>query len=328
MQSNLEFLNPGKPWPPSNEKERLERYQVNRKLFEDEHNQVFQKALRRIHRIVGERFESGKYITILNYQRLISLKTADLMLGEPPQIVLQDVKETKKLNEYLESMNFQSLLYQAALDISRYGDAVLVPYKRKDDTARLGITSPAYWFPVVSPENLKDIIAHVIASPLGDGSLQITLDEPGKQTIWTQATSSGGKILGKIIGAKSSRKTGLQSFGIMPLQGLVTSDSVHGHDDYSGSVNSIVTNMMVRISQIDRILDKHAFPSMRGPEKSLSYNAEDDVYEAKPGNYFAYENGDPMPDYMIWNAQRAAFKDWSFCAKSFMCCLNWVVPCW
>ena len=51
----------------------------------------------------------------------------------------------------------------------------------------------------------------------------------------------------------------------------LTSDRVYGIDDYT-DLDSIVSEIEVRISQISKILDKHAEPSMQGPETALQLN--------------------------------------------------------
>ena len=41
MLTNLDFIQPGKLWPPPAERERLERYAYNRKLFENDCDEKF-----------------------------------------------------------------------------------------------------------------------------------------------------------------------------------------------------------------------------------------------------------------------------------------------
>lgn len=46
LLTSLDFLAPGKPWPPPTETERLERYAQNRLLFEGKHEQVYKDWIR------------------------------------------------------------------------------------------------------------------------------------------------------------------------------------------------------------------------------------------------------------------------------------------
>ena len=52
---------------------------------------------------------------------------------------------------------------------------------------------------------------------------------------------------------------------------MLTSDRVYGIDDYS-DLDSIISELEVRISQISKILDKHAEPSVQGPSSALVRN--------------------------------------------------------
>ena len=43
MLTSLDFLKAGEQWPPRSEKYRLDRYQDNRALFEDDHAEVYKE---------------------------------------------------------------------------------------------------------------------------------------------------------------------------------------------------------------------------------------------------------------------------------------------
>ena len=50
MLTDLSFLEPGKPWPPPSEAERLERYAYNRKLFANDCDEKYREQAKRIER--------------------------------------------------------------------------------------------------------------------------------------------------------------------------------------------------------------------------------------------------------------------------------------
>lgn len=53
MLTSLDFLKAGEQWPPRSEKYRLDRYQDNRALFEDDHAEVYKEQFKRIERVIG-----------------------------------------------------------------------------------------------------------------------------------------------------------------------------------------------------------------------------------------------------------------------------------
>ena len=90
MLYNLDWLKEGKPFPPLCEKPRLHKYLDNEVIFANDcwslHNDVFNQAAARITRVIGN-FESYiSFPVLFNFQRLLSLKTADLVAGEYPTI--------------------------------------------------------------------------------------------------------------------------------------------------------------------------------------------------------------------------------------------------
>ncbi|WDU82284.1 hypothetical protein [Caloramator sp. Dgby_cultured_2] len=64
---------------------------------------------------------------------------------------------------------------------------------------------------------------------------------------------------------------------VIPVHNLMTSDRAYGLDDYQ-DLDSIIQELEIRLSQISRILDKHADPNMYGPDTAL----EQDEY----GNWY------------------------------------------
>lgn len=101
MLTSLKFLNRGSQWPPESERERLKTYRDNRLVFEDEHARVYDEQLRRIERVVGNILHAVSFATILSYQKLITLKTADLIFGEPPKITAGKEAQQKVIDRVL-----------------------------------------------------------------------------------------------------------------------------------------------------------------------------------------------------------------------------------
>ncbi|HSQ88381.1 phage portal protein, partial [Romboutsia sp.] len=131
MLTNLDFLKLGASFPPAAETERLEKYNKNKLVFEGKHEQVYKESFERIARVVNNFDNVVSYSVVANFQKLISLKIADFLLGEAPKIVAGDdkSKEQAAIDVIKENSDLDNTLYTSAIDISRYGDSVLNVYK-------------------------------------------------------------------------------------------------------------------------------------------------------------------------------------------------------
>ena len=108
MLSNLEWLKEGKTFPPKDRDTqcRFDMYQRNKELFNGEHckiNGIFEEDMKRLRRVVGNYDDVVDFATLLNYHKLISLKTADMIFGEIPLVIASDKEsiENIKKNTYM-----------------------------------------------------------------------------------------------------------------------------------------------------------------------------------------------------------------------------------
>lgn len=323
MLTDLNFLQPGKQWPPDDPetRERLATYKANRLIFKGEHARIYAQQFERVERVISNFKNIISYPVILNYQKLMSLKTADLLFGEEPRIGPSD-KENKKAGEIIDKIKERSDLnntgYMVTIDISRFGDGLLYIYN-DGEGGRIDITTPAVWFPVVDETNLKrrkyEVLAWVINKTVTSGGKTYNEPEFLKVRIFDKTTQYDRKyklisniannqlIIGDAQGTETRTAHGLKTFPIIQVPNVITSEDVTGADDYQ-DVDSILAELMVRVSQISRILDKHAAPSVSGPQTSLEQDKETGEWRLKLGNYFPRNtNDEPKPEYMTWDGK-------------------------
>lgn len=313
MLTSLNFLEPGQPWPPPTEVERLERYAQNRLLFEGKHELVYKdwiKLLREDQQAILE--------MVLNWHKRLTLLFADLLLGEPPRIIAGDQgsQEQDTVERLIEDNGLFNVAYEVALDVSRYGTGLFKV--RYDGRAIIEGQQPAVWFPVVAPDNLKEITAHVLGydyeaeEPGAFGRrvkrqyLKTELHEKGKITT-TLYLLKGGTI-GEIV-EQEEANTGVDEFLVVPVNNILTTDRMTGLDDYS-DLDSIIQELETRIAQISRILDKHADPNMYGPDTALEHDPVTGQWIFRGGGkYFPVGQGEQPPGYVTWDGQlEAAFR--------------------
>lgn len=333
--TNLDFLNEGQPWPPSSQMPRLNRYRLNKSKFDNKLN-INQKAYKYILNVINDRFRVVSYRMLINIYRKVSYKTADLLFVERPNFVTTEDSQ-KTLTEIVDLSKLAAIGYEGALDTSYYGDVVFtikIPSLASVDgeesgeaeqgKARTGITNPAYWFPVVSERDLKEIKHHVLAHVVTrlvedkDGKdietnfLIYQIHEKGKYTVGERAITDEGNLGEKTVveeGAKEVINTGLSDFAVVPTYGVTTSASIFGIDDYTDIIN-LVDELQIRMEKIAGVLDKHSDPSLSGPSSALMLD-ENGEYVVKLGGFFARETKEsPAAEYLTWDGKlEPSFKE-------------------
>lgn len=309
MLTSLEFLSPGQLWPPPSERERLMQYAINKRIFEGDHGNVYQSQFKRIQRIIGNFNDVISYCVIANFQKLISLKTADLLLGETPKVAAgeEGSEEQITIDNIKENSDLINTAYQTTIDVSRYGDGLFYVYKDIDTGAgRIDVTQPSIWFPVISPDNLKKIQYHVLAWTYEQDKnkyLKCQIHSKGsyEERIYLLKDSEIKQLI-----SSETKNTGLKDFAVIQIPNTITSDRTFGLDDYN-DIDSIISELEVRVSQIAKVLDKHAEPSVQGPASALEMDPSTGEWKLKMGNYFPKDsNEDADVEYIVWDAQMEA----------------------
>lgn len=304
MLTNLNWLNPGEPFPPKCEAKRLKMYEHNRMLFECDHAEVYAEELKRIERVIGNWENIISYPAIVNFQKIMSLKIADLLLGEPPKITSE--KNQKTLELIIKNSDLVNIAYQNAIDISRYGDG-LFNVRQNGNGGIIDLTQPCLWFPIVTEDNAHTIQYHVLAwkvaktvSQFGNTyGLKVQIHSIGSYEECEYKLNDG--VIDSMV-SSNTVTTGLTDYAIVQASNVMTSDRITGIDDYT-DIDSLVADLIVRIGQIDRILDKHAAPDMYGPQSALEQDPVTREWRFKKGNYLIIESDDAKAGYLVWDGE-------------------------
>lgn len=310
MLTNTNWIAAGKSFPPKAEQERLQQYKNNEKLFLGQHTEVFRGEFQKIESYLKKRhMDVG---TVFNYPQLLTKKTADFVCGEPVQIGAG--KKTDKLRGVLDELQFDSLLYEAVMDVSRFGDA---PIKMMGD--RVSSIAPDCWFPIVDPTDVKRITQHVVAFPTqmdenGDFTrLYVEIHDIGSVEVrsYDVSYSTDGRSIefGELV-KREVIKTNLDDFAIVVLKNVSHSKNVFGMDDYT-AISSLVSKIIWRLHCVDMVLDKHSEPSLSGPASALSYDERTGLRYLDLGNYFKVnDSSDARVEYLTWDGNlESSFKE-------------------
>lgn len=340
MLYNFNWLAPGKMFPPEREQSRITRYMQNARLFDGDHFadprfrthdaitcdgvSLYQRCADRISQIIGNFDDIVSFPTLLNYQRLMSLKMADLVCGEYPTISGATKDENETIRELRDRTDFDAKMYSSVLDISRYGDAIWRLYKDQDGNLNFTCWDPAQWYPIVAQDGTNSIVYHCLcwrenrstdlSQPDWYLHVQIHACTPAGYGQYEQREykmADNGQIILDLL-SSATVQTGLDRCAVQHLRAFATTNSVYGYDDYM-PLDSILAEIMARVGQISGILDKHADPNITGPVSMLTLDPKSGEYHLNTGKFYAVSPGEEQPRYMTWDGQlTSAFKQLEF----------------
>lgn len=316
MLVDLSFLNSGEHFPPFREHPRLNRYRTNALLFQGAHQQVFNR---------WQIDEDIQNLTVVsNWHRRLSSLWADMLFGQPPQVKADD---PTAFREFVRRNDFFQVMHEAAIDVSRFGEAVL-KMRWEGNNPVVETVPPSIWFPVVSPENVKRIQYHVIAwkwstDPAQEHNdrLSVEIHEPGRIEYRTYELGTD-ELVNRTL-ELDEEFTGINEFLVRPITNMTESSSIYGIDDYS-DINPIMEELEIRLSQISRVLDKHADPKMYGDETALEFDERSGRWVVKGGGkFFPVSEDTQPPGYLTWDANlNAAFSQLEELMKQFYVMTN------
>lgn len=341
MLYNLNWLTPGSQFPPLIERPRLERYAQNEALFNNEHFAVgtfrhrnglnphsigvYDDCCKRISQVIGNFQDVVAVPVLLNYQRFLSMKMADLVAGEHPSITGSNEQENAKIKWINDKTDFFAKLYAIVIDLSRYGDVPIRVFKDTDGYYTFCVWDANGWYPIVSQDGTYRITKHCLCwtvdekadanDPLvHDWYLHVQIHDVEKPGEYEEVIYHNGSNM-NVIGPEVSRKkysTGLSMCAVFSVRAFDVSGTVYGYDDYV-PLDAILSEIIARVSQISIILDKHADPSMTGPVSMLDIDPKTGERYLRRSKFYGVNPEDTPPSYLVWNGElNAAFNQLEF----------------
>ena len=319
-----ELLGRGKQYPPNDEIKRRDAYSVNEMLLEDEPLTALPAYKERVNFILSN-FSMGSkcsYYYDANYWLDLVEKMQELVYGDPPEYTTDGDEAQAVLDATVEATEFQDKVNEGLSDFVALGDWVTKVEQTKNGYTFTNV-NPSMWFPIVSRENVKEITAHVLAwlVPIdAEGKryeLHAQIHEKGKYTNRAFAVDKYEKDAyykdertGQCIGCPLAtigrelevsatgfelveKKTALDDFAIIASANNARTRSIYGASDFDKITESAM-EYNVRMTLKNAVLDKHSAPIMSGPDLDGDGN---DV-----GNYIVVREGQPTPNYLVWDA--------------------------
>lgn len=288
----------GEPWPPISERDRFLRYDIAKHIRANEYNQLWGDELRFL------REDNVKTLKVyLGLPWLALKKTADILLGEPPEIDYPFDKagnpnsEKPQLDDLVERNRLQQVIKEVLFDLDALGDGIFKIYQDDDGAVRIQANTPSNWIPIVKPGAIRDIqyhiLFHMFQKKIQDQNRWFLNVEIHSKTEIAhriyEIIHSNFKIIyidgrpienpyqvGKLQdlatfaddypGLKDTEDNPLKDFMIVTCHNIRTSDDLYGRGSIEGDLEGILKSMIQRYSQISRILDKHADLNMVAPQ--------------------------------------------------------------
>lgn len=308
------------------ERVRLERIRQARMLFDGQHERFYLTDRRTQFAFRQVRTQAGGvrplYLTC-NVLKLVSMKAADLLMGEIPLLTSDAPAHAEALDALADRTNLHQVLYQAAVDASAEAEAFLeaIVY---DNQVYLQQIDADTVFPVgpVMPDGQHRAYVRRALANIGTDQTPIRLllettyrpgvierhlyqlDREGRKSAelslsaWPDAPAAGWPAV---------QPTGVPWNTMVWLPNLMLRG--RAVSDYDGGVVGLQDALNAKHSQLAVVLLKHSQPKLLLPEATGAAGeharASDEV--------FFQRDGDPTPQYLTWDAQLdAAQKDRKF----------------
>lgn len=300
LHYNLDFLQEGSIWKPQIDVARYENYEFARMQFELMPRDMMQRIMPNGLLDLRNGYEDFAWATrVLAYPRLLTLKTIDMVVGQPPLINAQSKdKYTDTIRDIRASAGLNQALKTALIDYSRFGVALLRVFKDNKGKAKITAWDPGEWVPVFYPDGTNRIHYNVIGW-IYENKLTVQIHDTEDGSYEERIYQFDGNIIGKLESSKKYNKTSGKSL-FYAITNTPTSTNPLGCNDYL-IINSLLQKAIERLMAILRVLDEHADPSMTGPY-SLLDKSENGELVFKTSKYYAVGKDEEKPEYLVWEA--------------------------
>ena len=297
-------------YPPQKDVQRLANYEKYEQLFLGQHQVAFADKLRDY----APQFSStaARYVA-LNYPRMISTVSADLLFEEKPSLVLEYNQDFVNTLFYENTLWVQ--FYENALSSSYKGDAVM-RIRAEEGQIKIDTVKPDVYFPVYDENN--------VSNPIKEHILAYVVEDMGKKMLLIETYAQGyietklydfkdGQIGGELDvkayypDLESYVETGLgKGFSLIHhIKNWGLAGKFWGISDYQ-DLEDLFFAINNRLSRNEHILDKHADPILAVPEDILDKNGQvkkgDIGVVELPRNPISGEDRS-VPQYIVWDSK-------------------------
>lgn len=300
LHYDLSFLEKGMAWYPLLDETRFNNYAFAREQFELVPEDMIMKMMPDGLLDLSKGYSDFAWATrLLAYPRLLTLKTVDMVIGQPPLInaqskdkyidIIRDIRASSCLNDAMKI---------GLIDYSRFGVMLLRVFKDSKGKAHVTAWDPSEWVPVFYSDGTNRIRYNVIGWHDVD-KLFIQIHDTEDGSYEERIYNSPDGTFGDLISAKKYNKTSGKPL-FFAIVNTPTTTNPLGTNDYE-IINALSQKAIQRLMAILRVLDEHADPSMVGPHTLLSRTDSGELV-FKTNKYYAVGKDEMKPEYLVWNA--------------------------
>ena len=319
----------GAIFPPNTETTRIRNYRVYKAIFDGKIEVAFPDLPERLTETLknykGELIDFFNPIN-LKFGKLIPKKFADFIFGRTPTVIhTTNSKLDKPIKKAIIKSNLWNMIKKNFMDCYQFGNGVSKCYNkspiyiyegnRTDGDAALAPIQYTHWLPQVSEFDYNNIIGNIIGTvyAIDDAKTQYEIlleyynnDGTYRKEVWS---CSKPQVYGRVTLGKRKQswtgKTVLDSNSVKVFTGFsTTEDGIYGQSAYT-MYYEILKEIIVRYTQIAKVIDKHAMPVMTGPTSALATDEKTGERYFKRGDYIAISPNDgSIPvKYMEWDGK-------------------------
>lgn len=326
----------GAVFPPNTEMKRLQLNKKFQAVFDGNIGVAFPDLPPRLTETVknykGELLDFFNPINV-KFGKLIPKKYADFIFGRTPSVVhTKNSNLDKDIKKAIVKANFWNNVKKNFMDCYKFGNGISKCYNkspiyvyegnRTSGDAALSPIESSLWIPVISEFDYNNIIGNIIGTvyAVNDEKTQYNIlieyyknDGSYRKEVWA---CSNPQAFGRVTLTQQLKTwEGTSALADNPVKVFTgfttTEDGVYGESAYT-FYYEILKEIIVRYTQIAKVIDKHAMPVMMGPTSALSTDEETGERYFKRGDYIAISptDGAIKVQYLEWDGKvDASFKE-------------------
>ncbi len=293
---------------------RLQKYIRYRELYRSEFSRPFRGVITKLLQRYPMQNTTAQTLIEVNLFKAVTDFYKYLITNEDFKIEINGENQILWENIAHEN-NFISVLKEVCVDSSRFGDA-LIKVALTDEGVKIFSVCPDCWFPVFRNGNLNELEGHILLYDIVfQGRVYKHIEKIHKGYVENEVWEISNGILTKQI-----QDTTL--FGLLPfddfsdkwndfilfhVKNTTESDSYYGESDYK-SIESLVEEIMLTISQNSKIINRHANPKLAGSIENTELNPITGERHFPNSDFITMGKDGQKPEYITVDLQSEAIK--------------------
>ena len=326
---DLGFLEPGRPWPPAPEVDRITEYKTNLSILEGDHLKVFEK----IQTFLDAEPTDKKLPVFVDTAETSAKTSVDLVIKRPPKIFVAG-GETAKAEACYRLINTSKLarvIAKVAEDMTPCGVGVF-KVRARDSRPIIQAVPPEHWFPVSPRGDPQAITAHVIAWTLEEaGEVEgqplkylfseiYSLNDAGLCVVehrLNSLKSEGGDTIGdrlelatfpEFSALPDVTETGVEGFLVVPVFNRPSSRHPYGRPALNKVTRQNLEDLEMLLSLQHNTLWQFNKPDVNAPQSAFTFDEYRKMHVFRSGEAHMVRKDEAPVSPVVWDIQSGAWE--------------------